>query len=201
MRFTFGTPGAALLVSSLVVGCADTAPAEDVSAGVDETAPDAMAENTLTADERAAGWMLLFDGESTNGWRGYNQNTFPEAGWAVDDGDLMVFASDGSEAGLGGDIVSLAADVFPHEVGDGRTLLQVVDLHTGKRNVQITKVVDKEVVSRGHASNDDGVNRIRDIDDRSGAAAEARVTIHCVHVVAPRFYVGAGDRDRAGGRG
>src|SRR5262245_51327407 len=47
-------------------------------------APNDDAVNTLTAKERSEGWRLLFDGTSTNGWRGYRQQTIP-AGWqAVD---------------------------------------------------------------------------------------------------------------------
>ena len=64
--------------------------------------------NTLTPEEEAAGWQLLFDGISTAGWRGYNRETFPEEGWGVADGNLIVMASDGSEEGLGGDIVTEA---------------------------------------------------------------------------------------------
>ena len=66
----------------------------------------ASAHNTLTEEEIAAGWQLLFDGVSTTGWRGYNQEAFPQAGWGVADGNLIVMASDGSEEGMGGDIVS-----------------------------------------------------------------------------------------------
>ncbi len=43
--------------------------------------------NTLTAQEKADGWVLLFDGSTTAGWHGYNQTTMPE-GWAVKDGAL-----------------------------------------------------------------------------------------------------------------
>jgi hypothetical protein len=43
--------------------------------------------NTLTAAERAAGWRLLFDGSTTNGWRGYKMTTMPEA-WKVVNGSL-----------------------------------------------------------------------------------------------------------------
>jgi hypothetical protein len=77
------------------------------AADAPEVATEAV-HNVLTAEEREAGWVLLFDGVSTEGWRGYNQETFPAQGWAVGDGNLIVFASDGSEAGLGGDIVSEA---------------------------------------------------------------------------------------------
>ena len=47
----------------------------------------ADAPNTLTAAEKAGGWVLLFDGTTTAGWHGYNQATMPE-GWAVKDGAL-----------------------------------------------------------------------------------------------------------------
>ena len=43
--------------------------------------------NTLTDAERAAGWRLLFDGTTTNGWRGYMRDTMP-AGWQAVDGAL-----------------------------------------------------------------------------------------------------------------
>jgi 3-keto-disaccharide hydrolase len=48
--------------------------------------------NTLTAAEKAAGWQLLFDGRSLEGWRGYRRETLPEAGWEVKDGTLRTVA-------------------------------------------------------------------------------------------------------------
>lgn len=45
------------------------------------------AQNTLTDEERAAGWRLLFDGHSTAAWRGYKSQTMPE-GWQAVDGAL-----------------------------------------------------------------------------------------------------------------
>ncbi|NNL30800.1 MAG: DUF1080 domain-containing protein [Gemmatimonadetes bacterium] len=95
-------------VALLVFGTAACGLAYDAEAGADslDDASTAQAHNTLTPEEEAAGWLLLFDGESTDGWRGYNQDAFPEEGWAISDGNLIVFASDGSEEGLGGDIVT-----------------------------------------------------------------------------------------------
>ena len=61
-------------------------------------APAAAAHNTLTAAERDAGWRLLFDGRTTDGWRGYNRADMP-AGWQVVDGTL-------SRVSEGGDIVT-----------------------------------------------------------------------------------------------
>lgn len=46
-------------------------------------------------------WIPLFDGETTQGWRGYGQDRFPEKGWEVVDGCLHVIAGGG-----GGDIIS-----------------------------------------------------------------------------------------------
>lgn len=43
--------------------------------------------NTLSEAERAAGWTLLFDGSSLDGWRGYERDRAPE-GWAAIDGML-----------------------------------------------------------------------------------------------------------------
>ncbi|WP_068878676.1 MULTISPECIES: DUF1080 domain-containing protein [unclassified Phenylobacterium] len=40
------------------------------------------AENALTAAERAAGWRLLFDGTSTEGWRGF-KTPEPDPGWTA----------------------------------------------------------------------------------------------------------------------
>ncbi|MDX1617713.1 MAG: DUF1080 domain-containing protein [Balneolaceae bacterium] len=50
----------------------------------------AQPHNSLTNQELAEGWELLFDGESTEHWRMYNGDTFPERGWEVRDG-AMVF--------------------------------------------------------------------------------------------------------------
>lgn len=44
-------------------------------------------ENTLTAAEKAAGWKLLFDGRTTDGWRGFKAPA-PDPGWTVKDGTL-----------------------------------------------------------------------------------------------------------------
>lgn len=55
--------------------------------------------NVLTAAERAAGWRLLFDGESTEHWRGYRSPTFPE-GWVID-GDAL------HRAAPAGDIITV----------------------------------------------------------------------------------------------
>ncbi|MFA7389817.1 MAG: DUF1080 domain-containing protein [Proteiniphilum sp.] len=62
--------------------------------------------NTLSEREAADGWVLLWDGESSDGWRGAKQDSFPEAGWSMADGILKVHKSDGGESTNGGDIVT-----------------------------------------------------------------------------------------------
>lgn len=62
--------------------------------------------NTLTDYEKQNGWQLLFDGQSSNGWRGAYKKTFPEKGWEIKDGVLTVLGSEGKEAANGGDIVT-----------------------------------------------------------------------------------------------
>lgn len=57
--------------------------------------------NTITEYEKKQGWKLLFDGVSTNGWRGVSKDKFPGQGWEIKDGALSVLA-----AGKGGDIVT-----------------------------------------------------------------------------------------------
>lgn len=46
------------------------------------------APNQLTAAEKSAGWTLLFDGKTTNGWRVYNKKGTAINGWTVVDGTL-----------------------------------------------------------------------------------------------------------------
>jgi hypothetical protein len=56
--------------------------------------------NTLSKQEKKDGWMLLFDGNSTKGWRNYNKPDIG-AGWKAVDGILCL----DPKAGKGGDIL------------------------------------------------------------------------------------------------
>lgn len=62
------------------------------------------AVNELSAKEKEDNWILLFDGKSTDGWRGYGKDSFPQ-GWVIEDGALKVLGSGSGEAGGGGDII------------------------------------------------------------------------------------------------
>ncbi|HEU4996976.1 MAG TPA: DUF1080 domain-containing protein [Gemmatimonadaceae bacterium] len=49
---------------------------------------DAQAHNVLTAAERVAGWRLLFDGRTLNGWHGLGHAKLPAGLWVVEDGAI-----------------------------------------------------------------------------------------------------------------
>ncbi len=63
-------------------------------------------ENAVLAGEKGKNWKMLWDGKTTNGWRGAKLDHFPKTGWEVSDGVLSVLASGGGESEAGGDIVT-----------------------------------------------------------------------------------------------
>jgi hypothetical protein len=62
--------------------------------------------NTLTEAEKAAGWRLLWDGQTSEGWRTPRSEQFPTRGWEMTNGVLSVQPSGGGESRGGGDIIS-----------------------------------------------------------------------------------------------
>jgi hypothetical protein len=70
-----------------------------VPAATQDTAAHKSVDNALTSEERAKGWKLLFDGKTTDGWRGFKQKTAP-ASWGVVDGAL-------TRVGDGGDLMTV----------------------------------------------------------------------------------------------
>jgi hypothetical protein len=79
-----------LLISSLVTICQNS-----------------ILDNQLSKKEKKEGWKMLWDGESTEGWRGARLDKFPETGWTINNGILTVNKSDGAESANGGDIVTI----------------------------------------------------------------------------------------------
>lgn len=65
-----------------------------------------ITKNQLTIDEKKNKWKLLWDGETTDGWRGARLDEFPDKGWEIKDGVLMVLSSGGAESAAGGDIIT-----------------------------------------------------------------------------------------------
>ena len=60
------------------------------------------AQAQLSQEEIQQGWKLLFDGKTSNGWKGAQSETFPDSGWEIKDGVLTVLADK-----RGGDIVTV----------------------------------------------------------------------------------------------
>lgn len=92
MAVRWGAPALALVLG-LVPAVASPARAQGCAPGMGR-----MAMNTLTPQEQAAGWRLLFNGRTADAWRGFRKAGMPD-GWKVVDGALTRVA-------LAGDIVT-----------------------------------------------------------------------------------------------
>ncbi|MCD4737442.1 MAG: DUF1080 domain-containing protein [Bacteroidales bacterium] len=98
------------LISAMAVlfyGCCNC-PCEEEEDQLKEEAVKSVevVPNTLTANEKAENFQLIFDGKSFAGWRGYQKETVPGA-WKIIDGTIQIMGSGRGEAGAnnGGDIV------------------------------------------------------------------------------------------------
>lgn len=85
----------------------DTAVVTGTNVLTDTTRISSAEINMLTEAEKNEGWKMLFDGKTTNGWRGAYQQSFPDSGWVVENGILSVLSSGGAESRNGGDIVTV----------------------------------------------------------------------------------------------
>lgn len=100
------------LFFALFVCCAVSLMAQkrEAPASVDNQVQAAFAadaaDNTLSPAEKKDGWKLLWDGQTTEGWRGARLTAFPSKGWVVEDGVLKVCKGNGGESTNGGDIVT-----------------------------------------------------------------------------------------------
>lgn len=62
--------------------------------------------NSLSASEKQAGWKLLFDGKTFNGWRSYYPADKPAKGWSIVDGCLKNSKGTGRPRTGGGDLMT-----------------------------------------------------------------------------------------------
>ncbi len=62
--------------------------------------------NNVSDDEKRMGVRLLWDGKTTNGWRGANKDYFPTGTWYIENGTLNVTKGRNAESQNGGDIVT-----------------------------------------------------------------------------------------------
>jgi hypothetical protein len=88
--------------------------------------------NTISAKERADGWRLLFDGQTTTGWRGFRQKTLP-GGWQAVNGTL-------TRVGQAGDIVTI------DEFGDFELMLEWNLPPNGNSGIHYRVIEDDDVM-------------------------------------------------------
>ncbi|HEX2862142.1 MAG TPA: DUF1080 domain-containing protein [Lacunisphaera sp.] len=62
--------------------------------------------NVLSPAEQAAGWRLLWDGRSAEGWRGAKEEKFPAEVWRIEEGVLSVQRAAPGAVWRGADIVT-----------------------------------------------------------------------------------------------
>lgn len=92
---------AAFIAATLLVVSCNQQAGDKSTESSDETEESG---EDITPEEE--GWIVMFDGSSTEGWRGYNKESFPEAGWVIEDGALKCEGSgEGEAGGAGGDII------------------------------------------------------------------------------------------------
>ena len=65
-----------------------------------------ITKNNVAVDEIKNGWKMLWDGKTTEGWRGARLDGFPTNGWEISEGMLTVLSTGGEESAAGGDIVT-----------------------------------------------------------------------------------------------
>lgn len=99
----------AIVALAIITSCGQSKKKEDASEGETEEVVEVIevvGPNMLTAEEEADGWILMFDGKTSDGWRGYKKETFPAA-WNIDNESIHIQGSGRGEAGAadGGDII------------------------------------------------------------------------------------------------
>src|SRR5262249_6070490 len=97
--------GAVLILVLLVLAIRAGSGAQDKRAG--RKSRETAGPNSLTPAEKAAGWKLLFDGKTWNGWRGFRRDKIPDEGWAIEDGAIKHVAGKGEQSQQGGDIITV----------------------------------------------------------------------------------------------
>jgi Domain of Unknown Function (DUF1080) len=105
---------ALICISALAILACNQEAKEEEKAATDTSSTTTVAEpvaasNTLTDAEKAEGWVLLFDGQSKNGWHVWQAKT-DGSSWKVADGNLY-FDTTGKQENKtqGGDLVSDSA--------------------------------------------------------------------------------------------
>ena len=82
----------------MLLFCSGTLAAQETNGGA----------NTLSAAEKNAGWTLLFDGKTLDGWRGYKRDDAADSRWKAVDGTLAIVKDNGRDTHGQRDIITKA---------------------------------------------------------------------------------------------
>ena len=99
-----------ITMTSLTIACGDNPDANDHNDHSDSAtaqAANATTEsvaNSLSHEDSTSGWILLFDGQSLDGWRTYQKKKSDS--WSVKDGALYCKGSDSDKSDLRADLIS-----------------------------------------------------------------------------------------------
>ena len=79
--------GFAVVAALVTMSCSKPAPPPEAPAEDTVAMAPVVSDNTLTDEEKAAGWELLFDGSTLDGWKRFNQDSIGPL-WSVDNGTI-----------------------------------------------------------------------------------------------------------------
>ncbi len=82
------------LITWFFVSCGNSG-TKDVS-GLYSEIDRKSAPNILSVKENKSGWQLMFNGKTSDGWRGYNMTVFPDC-WTIEEGALTMNSKGGQE--------------------------------------------------------------------------------------------------------
>src|SRR5688572_15090190 len=97
-----------LAICTCIVACNnETDSGKTTTSDSTVTKTDSVMNNSLTEAQKAEGWQLLFDGQSTAGWHKYGNQPVGNA-WKIADGALYLDTSSKANGKIvgGGDLVS-----------------------------------------------------------------------------------------------
>jgi hypothetical protein len=98
---------AAMLAALVIISCQKSTTPQETAGADSVAAPVETGPNTLTAEEKAAGWELLFDGSTLNGWKRFNHDSIGPL-WSVQDGVIVCDGKGLTEgtADIGGSLIT-----------------------------------------------------------------------------------------------
>ncbi len=141
------------------------------------------AANTLTDEEKAAGWSLLFDGSSLDHWRGYNRPDLPATGWVVKDGAMIIEKTPNPKpADFGGDIITkeqygnfeLSVDFMISDTANSGILYLVIEEEGSPiwYNAPEYQIIDNETWAKSDPNFNMSSHRTGDNYDMEASAAD-----------------------------